>query len=149
MTMAERAAYFIREFGKYMSFESDEDCFWHGVIAVWPCPWEFSRKGERVTVQDLNRALMELDVQEFEISKPGAYTFLELDNIAFVYRDRPFKCGMKLLEISPHIKGKPFRKCFHSFFCFKGSALAIAQFLIDFDREIPEMKAACIAANPY
>ena len=123
-----------------------EDYWWFGLMHAWGFPWWRLDKGKPISISELNGALYDLDVQDTEIRKPGAHTILELDNIAFVYRERRFKDGSQVLKIAPHIKGLGFNKCGHTFINARGSALALAEYLIEIDRVIPALKTACVQA---
>lgn len=138
----------IREFMRTHSLPQwpPEDYWWFGLMHAWGFPWYRLEKGKSLSVSELNYALLDLDIQETEIKKSGAHTVLELDNIAFVYREKRYKDGSAVLKIAPHIKGVKFSKCGHSFINARGSALALAEYLIDIDRAIPALKAACLQA---
>lgn len=123
-----------------------EDYWWYGLMHAWGFPWYRSNEGKAPSVSELNNALYDLDVPETEISQPGAHTMLELDNIAFVYREKRYKYSNSVLKIAPHVKGEKYSKCGHSFINARGSALALAEYLIDIDRIIPALKTACLQA---
>ncbi len=123
-----------------------EDYWWFGLMHAWGFPWGRLSLGEPMSVSELNNVLYDLDVPIAEIKKTGAHTILKLDNIAFVYREKRYKDGRQVLKISPHIKGLGFNKCGHTFINARGSALALAEYLIEIDRSIPALKTTCVQA---
>lgn len=118
-----------------------DDYWWYGFQFAWTPP-DFMRQGEPIKENALYWALVDLEVPQEWIVKRGAHTYVELDNITFVYRTKHFKGGNELLEIAPHMKGLKFRQCNHSFIYPRGSVYDLAQRMIDLDRWIPEIKAA-------
>lgn len=120
-----------------------EDYWWFGLMHAWGFPWWRMDAGKPFSVSELNQALLELDVQETTIKTPGVHTVLELNNIAFVYREKRYKDGSAVLKIAPHVKGKKFSECGHSFLYARGSAHALAEYLIGLDRLIPSLRTAC------
>lgn len=138
----------IREFMRTGSLSQwpPEDLWWFGLMHAWGFPFYRLFKENQLSVSELNNALFDLDVQETEIKKPGAHTVLELDNIAFVYREKRFKDGIKVLRVAPHMKGYGFNKCAHTFIDASESALSLAEYLINIDRAIPALKDACLQA---
>ena len=123
-----------------------EDYWWFALIHIWASAWTRVRNGAPLTVRALNRALLDLGDGEKEIRKQGAHTYLELDNLTFVYREKTFKDGRVAFKIAPHLKGAAFGKCGHTFLDVHGSALELAQRLIDTDRIIPDLKTVCVRA---
>lgn len=123
-----------------------EDYWWFGLLFAWDYPWKRLFLGKPLSASELNNALYDLDVQETEIRKLGVHTIIELDNIAFVYRGKGVKDGSTELRIAPHIKGVEFNKCRHNFINARGSALALADYLIEIDRTIPALKIECLWA---
>ena len=123
-----------------------EDYWWFALIHIWASSWTRVRSGAPLSVRALNRALLDLGVGEKEIRKQGAHTYLELDNLAFVYREKTFKDGRMAFKIAPHLKGAAFGKCGHTFLDVRGSALELAQRLIETDRIIPDLKMVCARA---
>ncbi|MBO7544355.1 MAG: hypothetical protein J6T02_02095 [Bacteroidales bacterium] len=120
-----------------------EELWWFCLMNMWGFPWSRLAKGKPLPVSELNNALYVLDVQEPEIKKPGAHSILELDNIAFVYREKRFKNREPELIVAPHLKGKSFNECDHAFIEVRGSALDLAQYLIGIDRVVPALKTVC------
>lgn len=98
------------------------------------------RHGDPVKEKDLYWALVDMDVPRESIVTRGARTYVELDNITFVYRTRHFKGGYEPLEIAPHIKGRKYTQCGHSYIHPQGSVYELAQRMIDLDRWLPEIK---------
>ena len=123
-----------------------EDYWWFALMHAWGSPWWRLCKGAPISVRALDRALLELGVRESEISRPGAHTLLELDNLAFVYREKRYKDGRTTLKIAPHIRGLKFSRCGHSFIDASGSALELAQYLLEIDRAVPALKAESLQA---
>ena len=123
-----------------------DEYWWYGVQFAWTPLDYFRRQGEPVKENDLYWALIDLDVPRSCITKRGAHTYVELDNITFVYRTRHFKNGYEPLEIAPHMKGLKFRQCGHSFIQPRGSVYEWAQRMIDLDRWIPEIKEVATQA---
>ena len=117
-----------------------DDYWWYGLQMQWTL-LDYLAKGDPVKENALYWALVDLDVPREWIVQRGAHTYVELDNITFVYRTRHFKSGYEPLEIAPHIKGCKFRQCGHSFIHPKGSVYKLAQRMIDLDRWIPDIKA--------
>lgn len=122
-----------------------EEYWWFGLIHAWGFPRLFT-EGSPITLQALNNALLDLEVSEECIRQSGAHTFLSLDNISFVYREKQNREGQSLLRIAPHIKGASFITCAHSFMNVRGSAYELAQYLIDVDNSIPSLKLVCADA---
>lgn len=120
-----------------------EKCFWTGLLDSWVFMRHRFFSGGSLTVKDLDAALADCSVPESAIKKPGAHTLLELDNVAFVYRNRCGRDGGTELLVSPHWKGMPFSRCAHSFIKIKGTAQDLAQYLIDWDRATPELQSTC------
>lgn len=118
-----------------------DDYWWYGLQHVWSPP-DFMQQGEPVRENELHRALIDLEVPRERIVKRGAYTYVELDNITFIFRTRHYKGGRESLEVAPHLKGHKFRQCGHSFIHPRGSAYDLAQHMIDLDRWVPEIKVA-------
>lgn len=118
-----------------------DDYWWYGLQDLWSPP-DFMQQGEPVRENELYRALIDLEVPREWIVKRGAYTYVELDNITFIFRTRHYKDGREPLEVAPHLKGHKFRQCGHSFIHPCGSAYDLAQHMIDLDRWIPEIKVA-------
>ena len=121
------------------------DYWWWGLVHAWGSRW-WRWEGAPISVAALDRALAELGVRQTEISRRGAHTLLELDNLAFVYREKTYVDGRTVLKIAPHLKGKRFRECGHTFIDAAGSPLALAQYLLDVDRAVPELKAVSLDA---
>lgn len=123
-----------------------DDYWWYGLQFAW-APFDYMRHGEPVKENALYWALLDLEVPLERIVKRGAHTYVELDNITFVYRTRHFKGGYEPLEIAPHMKGLKFRQCNHCFIHPRGSVYDLAQRMIDLDRWIPEIKTTALQAN--
>ncbi len=118
-----------------------DDYWWYGLQFVWSPP-DLTRHAEQVRENALYWALIDLEVPREWIVKRGAHTYVELDNITFIFRTRHYKGGHESLEVAPHLKGHKFRQCNHSFIHPRGSVYDLAQRMIDLDRWVPEIKVA-------
>lgn len=138
----------IRDFMRTHSLPqwAPEDYWWFGLMHAWGYPGHRFGGGRHIAVQELNRALSDLGVPETAVRKPGMHTILELDNIAFVYREKRFKDGRSIFRIAFHRKGEKFGRCGHSFIEPDWSAPELARYLVDVDRAIPALKTACLQA---
>ncbi len=121
--------------------------WWPGIQLAWVRPFSPGIRCQALTVTLLNKSLIERGVPASSIKKLGAYTLLELDNIAFVYRDRQYKYeNGPVLQISPHLLGCKFKECGHAFVSPNCSEDALAEYILMINRIIPATREACIAA---
>ena len=64
----------------------------HGLQFVWSPP-DFTRQVEPVRENAFYWALIDLEVPREWIVKRGAHTYVELDNITFIFRTRHYEWG--------------------------------------------------------
>lgn len=124
----------------------ENTCWWLGFQMVWT-ELRYVDADNRVTESCLNIALRKLGVPESSFRKPGAHTYVDLDNVSFVYRTKIYKDGTPRLLVAPHLKGLKFNQCGHSFISAVGDIQLFAEYMLELDKCIPE--AGAIAKKAY
>lgn len=119
----------------------ENTCWWLGFQMVWG-EQGYADAYNRVTESCLNIALRKLGVPESSFRKPGAHTYVDLDNVSFVYRTKIYKDGTRRLLVAPHLKGLKFNQCGHSFISAMGDTQLFARYMLDLDKCIPEARIA-------
>lgn len=119
--------------------------WWSGIQLAWVRPFK-SGVWSTLTADLLNRTLLERGVPAESIKQSGKHTLLELDNIAFVYRDKQYKHDGPVLQVSPHILGMRFRECGHAFVNANCSADVLVTFMLAINESIPAAQAASLEA---
>ena len=120
---------------------NENTCWWLGFQMVWG-EQGYADADFRVTESCLNIALRKLGVPESSFRKPGAHTYVDLDNVSFVYRTKIYKDGTRRLLVAPHLKGLKFNQCGHSFISAMGDTQLFARYMLDLDKCIPEARIA-------
>lgn len=120
--------------------------WWPGIQLAWVHPFRPGAQGNNVSADQLTKRLIELGVPAASIKKSGKHTLLELGNISFVYRDKQYKYGGPVLQVSPHILGKRFSECGHAFVSPTCSADELVTFMLAINERVPSAQAACIDA---
>lgn len=119
----------------------ENTCWWLGFQMIWG-EQGYADAYNRVTESCLNIALRKLGVPESSFRKPGAHTYVDLDNVSFVYRTKIYKDGTRRLLVAPHLKGLKFNQCGHSFISAMGDTQLFARYMLDLDKCIPEARIA-------
>lgn len=131
-----------------ITFRLHSQCNWEGGMSWWPGleyawqKWCYLRRGKPVTEAALKACLLGLGVPESSFSKPGGHTYVELENLTFVYRTRCHKNGSWTLNVSPHVKGARFSACGHAFAGVVGDPGELCRFMLELDGCIPKAKVA-------
>ncbi len=129
----------------------EQGWFWTGLQLVWSNLSSFRFSGENwngplATADDLTTALLSQGVSKSSIRPFGVHTLVTLDNLSFVYRAKRYKSDGDHLIIAPHITGRPFGKCSHSFIHPFSPLSDFAEAMVYLDKSVPDMQKACKAA---
>lgn len=129
----------------------EQGWFWTGLQLVWSnlSSFRFSGgnwNGPLATADDLTTALLSQGVSKSSIRPFGAHTLVTLDNLSFVYRAKRYKSDGDHLLVAPHISGRPFGKCCHSFIHPFSPLSDFAEAMVYLDKSVPDMQKACKAA---
>lgn len=122
--------------------------WWPGIQLAWVHPFLPGAHSNTLTSSDqLSKSLIELGIPSSSIKKLGKHTLVELENIAFIYREKKYKYEPEpTLLVSPHILGCKFKECGHAFTSPSCDPDALAAFIYTIDQSVPVAKAACINA---
>ena len=121
--------------------------WWPGIQLAWVHPFWPGAHSDTLTSEQLSESLIELGVPASSIKKLGKHTLVELENIAFIYREKQYKYEQSpTLQVSPHILGCKFKECGHAFVHPNCEPEALAAFILTIDQSIPVAKVACIDA---
>ena len=124
---------------------------WAGLQFVWSNLSSHRFAGENwngplATADDMTAALLSHGASKSSIRPFGAYTLVTLDNLSFIYRVKRYKSDGDHLLVAPHITGRPFGKCGHSFIHPFSPLSDFAEAMVYFDKSVPDMQKACKAA---
>lgn len=136
--------------GRHVSWD-EHGWFWTGLQLVWSNLSSYRFAGENwngplATSDDLTTALLSYGIPQSSIRPFGAHTLVTLDNISYVYRIKHYKSDGNHLLVAPHITGRPFGKCGHSFIHPFSPLSDFAEAMIYLDKSVPDMKQACKTA---
>ena len=126
---------------------SPDSYWWPGIQLAWVHPFLPGTRSDTLTARQLSESLIDMGIPASSIKKLGKYTLVELENIAFVYREKQYKYeqGPTLL-VSPHILGCKFKECGHAFVSPNCDPDALAAFILTIDLSVPAAKTASIDA---
>ena len=131
---------------------TDQGWFWFAFQSVWSTLSGVLREpvtswnGPAATADDLTAALVGRGVPRTAIRPFGAHTLVTLDNVSFVYRAKQYKPEGSRLLVAPHITGRPFSGCGHSFVHPFGTLDDLAETMVRMDRAVPQIRQACLTA---
>ena len=136
--------------GHFVSWD-DHGWFWTGLQLIWSnlSSHRFAEgnwNGPLATADDLTTALLSRGVPQSSIRAFGAHTLVSLDNISFVYRAKRYRGDGDHLLVAPHISGRQFSKCGHSFIHPFSPLSDFADTMILLDKSVPDMQKACKTA---
>ena len=124
-----------------------DEYWWPGIQLAWHQHFWPAKAYYNLTAGELYDSLVKLGVPASSIRQSGKHTTVELDNISFVYRDKQYKyVDGPLLQVAPHITGKKFSECGHSFVNPRYTADETAAFMLALNESVPAAKAASLDA---
>ena len=131
---------------------SEEVWYWHGIQGAWSNlqtasarlsgPWN----GPVATALELTAALLAHGVPSGAVCPFGAHTLVTLENISFVYRTKNYKYDGDHLLVAPHISGKPFGACGHTWVHPFAPLSDFAELMLWLDHSVPLVEDACRVA---
>ena len=119
--------------------------WWMGIQLAWVKPF-YLGCGKTPTADQLSESLAEHGVRPESIRKMGKHTLVELNNIAFVFREKQYKHSEPMLKVSPHIRGAKFSACGHAFVNAVCPVDELVAFMLAIDTSVPTVRAACADA---
>ena len=124
-----------------------ESYWWPGIQVAWHRHFRSGQVYNDLTAGELYDSLVKFGVPASSIRKSGKHTTVELDNISFVYRDRRYKyVDGPVLQVAPHLSGKKFSECSHSFVNPGYTADETVAFMLAINENVPAVQASCIDA---
>ena len=115
-----------------------------GIQTVWIRPFAPGSSGGTLTAAQLDKSLAAVGVPAAAIKRYGSLRTVELENIAFAYRDKRTRNGGNKLMISPYLPGNGERR--QSFVNPTGPADALAAYMLTIDSCVPAAREACLEA---
>ena len=128
---------------------SGEAWYWNGIQGAWSNLQFLSRElsspwnGPVATADVLTAALVSHGVPSSAVRPFGAHTLVTLENISFVYRAKHYKGDGDHLLVAPHLPGKPFGACGHTWIHPFAPLSDFAELMLWLDRSVPLVRDAC------
>jgi hypothetical protein len=115
-----------------------------GIQMAWIRPFAPGSCSSTLTAAQLDKSLAAAGVPAAAIKRYGKLRTVELENIAFAYRDKRTRDGGYKLMISPYIPGNG--ECRQTFVNPTGPADTLAAYMLTIDSCVPAARAACLEA---